>query len=435
MLKIGFARLDITPPFGTPLTGYFYKRSMDGVIDPLELNALAVTQDEETILVITADFMSATMDVAAHYRALISEATGVPEDHILTQAIHQHTSTSPGRYGVEHVNGYMEILERKYCDVAQMALDDRAEAEISVANAQTAQPISFVRRFRMKDGTTASNPGNLNPNILEPLGKADNTVRLVKITRKGAKDIALVGFATHPDTIMGNKCSADWPGVVRRFTEKTLPNVHCVLVNGCQGDTNHIDVSKPPMSRVPIERYEHTKFMGQTIVDTVVSLWDKTEKVCDAPVSAAYTVQNIVSNTDGLERYEECKALAEYIGTPEGMKKYDMAEKGEIRRIANMDRLTLFKKIPVTMVAFGKVVIVGFGGEPFTEYADVLREAYPDMFILTACNCNGSEGYLPSVSAYTEGGYEARSSNFTPEIAPKVQGTAKEMLKAHAAKL
>ncbi len=429
MFQVGFARVDVTPPFGTKLTGYFYKRQVEGVLDPLELNALAITNDEDTVLIITGDFMSIQLKRATQLRELVSQATGIPVDHIFTQAIHQHTSTTPGREGVAD-REYEWMLDRKYCDVARLALDDRKEAQLEVAQQETAEPVSFVRRFRMKDGTTASNPGCLNPNIAEPLGKADNMVRLVKIIRPGAKDIALVGFATHPDTITGSKVSADWPGFVRRMTEQDIANVHCILVNGCQGDTNHIDVSKPRLMGVE-PRYEYTRQMGRIITDAVVELWGKTQPVPAGKISADFAIKSIPSNTNGFDRLAECQALADYIGTPEGMAKYDMAEKGEIRRIANMDNLTLMQKVPLSMVAFGKVAIVGYGGEPFTEYADVLREAFPDLFILTACNCNGAQGYLPSVSAFKEGGYESRSSNFTPEVAPTMQGAAKEMLAAH----
>lgn len=431
MFQVGFARVDVTPPLGTPLTGYFYKRLADGVLDPIELNALAVTSGDDTVVIITGDFMSTPLEAMTRYRTLVSEATGLPLDHIMTQSVHQHTSTSPTRPDVECFPDYLSILERKYCDVARMALDDRAEATLALGQKETAEPVSFVRRFRMKDGTTATNPGFLNPNILEPLGKADNTVRLVKIMREGAKDIALVGFATHPDTISGNKFTADWPGFVRRQTEQALENVHCILVNGCQGDTNHFNVNKERPSSVAEVRYETTRQMAQKITDKVLELWDEATPAPAGKISAAYTVLNIPSNTDGIERIEECKELLNVISTREGGNKYSMADKGEIRRIANMESLNLFHKVPVAMVAFGPVALVGYGGEPFTEYADVLREAYPDLFILTACNCDGAQGYLPSLSAFQEGGYEARTSNFTPSVAPKAQGAAKEMLKNH----
>lgn len=57
MFRAGFARVDVTPPLGSILTGYFAPRISDGVLDPVELNALAIGNEEDSILIITGDFM------------------------------------------------------------------------------------------------------------------------------------------------------------------------------------------------------------------------------------------------------------------------------------------------------------------------------------------------------------------------------------------
>ena len=106
-----------------------------------------------------------------------------------------------------------------------------------------------------------------------------------------------------------------------------------------------------------------------------------------------------------------------------------MADAGKWRRIASLTRTVVAQTIPVTVVAFGKVAIVGYAGEPFTEYAVNPRNAFPDLIVLTACLANGAQGYFPSASAYEEGGYEACSSNFRPVVAQTLQNAALELLK------
>ena len=83
------------------------------------------------------------------------------------------------------------------------------------------------------------------------------------------------------------------------------------------------------------------------------------------------------------------------------------------------------------MVAFGELAMIGYGGEPFTEYATKIRENEEDLFILCACCVNGGQGYLPTQSAFEEGGYEARSSRFTSSVATVLPETAKAMLAEH----
>ena len=41
-LQAGFARVNVTPPLGIPMRGYMFQRLADGVLDELEINALAL---------------------------------------------------------------------------------------------------------------------------------------------------------------------------------------------------------------------------------------------------------------------------------------------------------------------------------------------------------------------------------------------------------
>ncbi len=425
MFKAGFARVDVTPPLGTILTGYFYERISDGVLDPIELNAVAINDGEKTAVIITSDFMYTVEKAMNRFRSLISDKTGVEIDNIFIQSVHQHTSTTAGIGGPTDA-AYQDVLERKYCDVAQMAIDDLKETTVSIAQKQTAEQISFIRRYKMKDGSTRTNPGAKRIDQIDgPIGEADSTVRIVRFTREDAKDIALVNFQTHPDVITGNKFSADWPGFTRRFTEADLGDVHCILVNGCEGDVNHInpyDVHR---------KYPHSEHMGRVVADTVIDIWDKTEQIDVDKITTKVEIKRIPSNMNGIEKIDECiKYYSDYqAGLIED--KPSMNELGNIRRIANMDNVALIQRVPVSMVAFGKVALIGYGGEPFTEYASVLREAVPELHILTACLANAAQGYLPSASAFKEGGYEAVTTNFTESVAPVLQNCAIDMLKSH----
>ena len=76
----------------------------------------------------------------------------------------------------------------------------------------------------------------------------------------------------------------------------------------------------------------------------------------------------------------------------------------------------------------GDVVLVGIPGEPFTDVGVGIKEAEGWDLILPCCITNGYEGYFPTMEAYLEGGYEARSSIFKAGIAEAVSGAGLEML-------
>ena len=72
------------------------------------------------------------------------------------------------------------------------------EAKLFVATGE-AKDVSFIRRYRMKDGGVQTNPGVNNPNIDHALGTPNETVKLIKIERDDAEDIFIVNFGVHPD--------------------------------------------------------------------------------------------------------------------------------------------------------------------------------------------------------------------------------------------
>ena len=106
----------------------------------------------------------------------------------------------------------------------------------------------------------------------------------------------------------------------------------------------------------------------------------------------------------------------------------------EMKKIADAGRVKsllsapIYQRLPLATVDFGKVALVGFGGEPFTHYATSVREACPSKYIIAACCTNGGEGYLPTARALKEGGYEADRSLFTEVLEGECTELAKKML-------
>jgi hypothetical protein len=98
------------------------------------------------------------------------------------------------------------------------------------------------------------------------------------------------------------------------------------------------------------------------------------------------------------------------------------------RRIMNLRTMPIFRQVPVSAITIGNVGIVGFGGEPFTEYADKVREGAEDKFVMSMCNANGGEGYLTTLEAHQEGGYEASATSFSPDLEEQCVGTALKFL-------
>ncbi|MBR3837222.1 MAG: hypothetical protein IKJ74_03665 [Clostridia bacterium] len=432
-MEAGFSRVDITPPLGTPLTGYYKSRYADGMLDPLELNAVALSDGAKKLLLICTDLILIDEASSTEIRERIARATGVEKDGIMIHCLHQHTAPHVGKGEciplIDYLKdtAYLDLLYRKFCDAAVMAIADLRPAKPGYGVTETPEPLSFIRRFRMKDGSTRTNPGRMNPDVVEPIGQADNSVRLIKFERDGADDIAIVSFSTHQDTISGTKYSADWGGALRRQMEEKKEGVKVAVVSGFQGDVNHVNVFRPAETAPDAPR-THYLYMGKILSDTALSLWEKTLPVPGNTLWSKVVTRFVPTNMIGLEKAAESWEIYEKSINRTLGYKLEMGEKADMGRMGTLPKAPICQTLVVSFFGIGGIGILGVGGEPFTHYARFAREKAGEKFLMTACLVNGGEAYFPTKEAYAEGGYEARTSRMSAECAPMLEEVIEEII-------
>ena len=430
-MKAGFARFDVTPPNGTCIASrYFYFVPSTGCLDAIELNALAVSDGDNTAVIIAADFGGMTQKYMKLFRARVAEHTGLAVEKIFITTLHQHTSivvSDPEESDTPMCDPVvLEWLYRKFCDAAAKALEDMSDATMLVGSKQTAEQISFIRRNDKVEDATAPDGHRYVSYGPEP----DNNTYVVRFVREGKRDIALVNFGTHPDVVNTKAFSNDWLGAARRFVEKDIENVSCMLINGFQGDVNHIDYyGTDSEGRAKMRGEAHAHKMGRVVADCVVDIWDK---LAPCAAQALKTQTDIVytrTRTDGIERYDEAKAYCEAY-------KADHSAKGpmgiaEAQRIVEIrESAPIYQKIPVCTIEIGDVLIAGIGAEPFTKYGTAIRELAKDRaLVMTACLMNGYECYMPHTDDFKKRDYAVTRSRFTPALFGETVDAFEKMLK------
>ena len=431
MLQAGFGRLEITPPLGCPVDGYFRERRAKGVLDALEVNAIAFSDGERRAVMIAADLLGVDMADVTVIKKLITARAGLAEEQIFICGLHQHTALFLKHRTAKNLpETYADVLYRKFADVAQMALDDLADATMYAGEREVAEPIAFVRRYRMPDGKVATNPSSKLGTPLGPCDEADNAARFLRFAREEKPDIILMNFSTHPDVIGGEHYSADWPGFARRAVERRVPNTRALLFTGAEGDSNHVNFMKPAEERFPEGKgYAHSRYMGRVIADAVIGALPTAKPLADGKLCAATTTVYNRSNTVGEEKYDECKALyeAHFAGTL-GYTPH-IEELAFARRVIHIrEEMTVYRRLPVSVLQIGEAVIAGFAGEPFTDYGREVRRVAGARFAIALCLANGYQGYLPTAKAFEEGGYEAANSHFTPTLQAQAIEAVEQLL-------
>jgi hypothetical protein len=174
---------------GIRITGYYKDRFAEGVLDNIYTVALALAVEDKKVLFITVDNCGIKQSVVNEFRTFVSEKTGVPFEGIYVHSTHTHTGPKVWPECDNEVERiYKETVKLKMADAAILAIQDLKDAKMGTG-VSVAPNISFVRRFRMKDGSVKTNPGVNNPDIVAPIGDIDDTVNVIRFAREDAEDI------------------------------------------------------------------------------------------------------------------------------------------------------------------------------------------------------------------------------------------------------
>jgi hypothetical protein len=434
-LKAGLAVVDITPPIGYRMSGYFRERLSTGISNPLKAKAVVLRQNDTSAALVFCDILGISLDVSSRAREIAAKKTGIPAENILIAATHSHTGplyfgalrkrfhqlamAKHGRDPHEKVD-YPSELVKKIVDVISLA--DAKAAPVNLKAGVTQQrDLSFNRRFHMKDGTVRFNPGVNNPDIVRVAGPIDPDVGIVLLNKvaDGSPDAALVNFALHLDTVGGTKYASDYPYYIEQSLREAYGDDFVLLFGtGTCGDINHINVKNK-------ERLK-TNFIGRTLARTIQAK-AKTLNIAE-PALAVLTEKVRVPLQDfGPDKVAWARENIKKVGT----KELSFLEQVEAYKILDC-RMRPGNTIDLEVQAFrlsSDVAVVGLPGEVFADIGLAIKKASPFATTLIIELCQDAPGYIPTKKAFAEGSYETVNSRIAPGGGEKMTEVAIKLLK------
>ncbi len=442
-LSVGFARIDITPPLGVNIPGYFPVRLAEKILDPLEINAVAIEKEGKKVVVLVVDDLHIPTAYASLGIKLISEKTGIDQSAIFIHSTHTHTGALLNieeNLSLDVDKEHSKIVLRKLVDASVTALEDLTPAKMGFAITK-AEKVAFNRRYLMKDGTTQTNPGVNNPNIEKSIGLLDERLNVLRFERSDGQNIVVGNMGNHPDTVGGNVISADWIGLARGVFERAVEKTKCVIINGAQGDINHINTMPVggeyngltnDFDNVP-RGYTHTKHIANVIAGAIMQIYEKVEFVPVGEIDYAAKVIEVPTNMPKPEEMAEAYYIKKLVD--EG-KTDQLPYKGmlltthiaDAMRKIRLEKGPEFKPMRLSALRIGNVGLLGVPGEPFAGIGIGIKQTEGFDMIMPCCLTNGSEGYFPMQDSYDEGGYEAKSSNYKAGIAELLIKEGKSLL-------
>ena len=445
-LKVGYAKVNINPPLGIGVSGYYVPRFAKGFLDDLEAHALALNCGEDTVLMISVDTCLLYSDLVPGYLDGISKATGLSVKKIFMSATHTHTGPllmNNNRFAVdkEKIEAYADFLGKRLADLSVLALNDLKPAKMGFIEGKAPDRIAYIRRYKMKDGTTCTCPPINDPNIDHPIGELDQRVHILRFVQEGGESIVLLNYGLHADTVNGELICSDWVGVLRRTVDKALDGVKCITFVGAEGDvgSTHVNPSGGDMNDTEISFDNEMKspsmarFVGRALAGTVLQVYDKAEYVDVEDIKMIEKIIEVPSNKPSPEDMPQARLYKKL--HEEGKDNEIPFEAMELTtvvaeamRMCDLENAPDNFKINLTGLKIGPVALIGIPGEPFTDVGVGIKDTKGWSAIMPCCLTNGSLGYFPMKSAFDEGGYEARASKYKGGVAESIIECGKEIL-------
>ena len=434
-LKAGVATVDITPPVGYRMSGYFHERLSEGVLNPLHAKALVLQQGPAHAALVFCDIIGLSPEVSRAARRQAEVRTGIPADNILLAATHSHTGplyfgalrehfhaqamATGGKDPCEEVD-YTALLADRIVEAIEQARGVAQPIRLEAGITQQ-QGLSFNRRFHMKDGTVRFNPGVQNPEIVKVAGPIDPDVGIVMLRAADNKAVAgLVNFALHLDTVGGTRYAADYPYYAEQTLRRKLGEDFTLLFGtGTCGDINHIDVTR----KERLKTDEIGRTLGQTVLETLTEL--KTVETPSLAVKREVLPVPLQKFTD--EEVAQARRDIHKVGTRE-LSFLDQVKAYKILAVQGRGGSMIPLEVQVFRLS-DNVAVVGLPGEVFVDLGLAIKQASPFATTLVIELCHDAPGYIPTRKAFAEGSYETVNSRVAPGGGEMMAQTAIRLLR------
>lgn len=429
----GYGRENITPDKPLTLGGSgTHDRVSEGTLDFLYVTCVAVTDEkDQTVLLITHDFLNADDSYVVPAKEKISEATGVPFENIMVSGTHTHSAPSITNEKLPGMLAYREVYYKAVVKACQTALDDRSPATVRTGSVW-AKGMAFSRQYILPDGTMTNNAAvSLNP-VGHP-DDPDQESQLIRFVRadEEKKDILVMNYPIHA-TFNGSAsdkyiCS-DAPGSIRYYIEKKA-DIHVAYFIAAAG--NQVPDSKLKEEKHGLDWEEYGQALGKVIVDYLPQL--KTVNSGDIQLKKeVFTATVNQDKQDMLPQAKEIMSAYSQGGTKASnplVEQYGLSSVWEAQAIVNRSKMGETVDMNLNAVAFGDVSFIFAPYEMFAPTGMYIKEnSVYDMTFVVTC-ANGNVGYLPTDPAYDYGVYESFVTRVVRGTAEDVADTFLNMLK------
>ena len=392
-MNCGVAEATITPPVGVWLQGYGARdHASEGVRDPLILHCAVFEDSGNYAAIVRADLIAFSAESVERIRRGIERKTPVRGECVMLAAAQTHSGPVIGAIkGMSDKTdqAYARSIESAAVEAVVSARAGMEPVEIGVAAGSVAD-LAFVR---------------------EGPAERDPSLTVMKVARAGTGEplCLLVDYACHPVVLGADnyRISADYPGVVRSFVEKEL-GTKLLFLQGACGDIDPIHGNGDDDERLAR--------MGTAIGAEAIRIAEGAQAVPAGKIASFVATAQLPAARFEREELQqlidEAKAFDE--SSPDGEDSFyqrnSVFKRNENRvtlkwatqmlRALDAGEFPEHVACPVQVMRIGEAVLVGVGGEVFSEIGLAVKEVFGADRTFFVGYANGCIGYIPSLRSY-----------------------------------
>jgi hypothetical protein len=387
-LRVGAAKVSITPQenfFPFPQA----KRGFVGVHDPIFARAIVVDDGTSQIAMVGIDF--STVPGASDLPKRIGEELGIPADHVMVTATHDHNTPllgGPNRSSAPNpkLDEWIALAEQGAVDAARQA---RAALQPARVGFGTGKAYVNVNRDELVNGRW-----HLGYNPERP---SDKTVAVIRFENLAGEPIAIyANYAVHGVVMFqvvtkgeGWEVSGDLPGNTSRYVEDHYGKGTVALwTSGAAADQNPVYMAlynqeKPGLVDEGPAGYALLDVQSRRLGEEVVRVAD-TIKPASSPMSV-WGARKMVSCPGQRIAFDQ--ASGQFTVTPK----------------PPVD-------IPLSVLTIGDIALPGVAGEVETTIGWHLMKSSPFPKTILVTHAGPSIGYIPDDASYPLRTFEVTAS-------------------------
>jgi len=439
VFRAGAFAQDITPEkWPVSVNGGMTDHKTSTSHDTLHARCLVLDDSESALVLVVVDSCMVPRDVFDEAKALITEMTGIPADHMLMSATHTHSGvTVTGVFQSDPEEEYKRLLARKIAIGVEKAWKQREPAKIGWGAESNPNQV-FNRRWFTNDGVVNTDPFEgttdkvrMNPGFdravtRETSGPTDPEVCLISVQSTSGRPICL--FANYSLHYVGGNPALSGDYFAEFATQVAIkldatsvePPFVGVMSNGTSGNINNVNYGSDGVP--PRQPGEQIRVVAASVAEAAFKAYQGIEYHDWVPLQAAQAEIELGVRKPNAEQLAQAKKRLAETGPGPYSKMQDVYARESV----------LLDGYPDTVLAIVQAFRIGDLGvtttpcETFVETGLAIKKESPLKPTFCVSLANGYNGYLPTAQQHEWGGYEtwrARSSYLTADSEAKVRET------------